>query len=148
MGRDGSHFFCAQGCPKAGKQKSQNSKVVAFFLWSHNSVGCKVRSSRPSAGKFLVSSHARDDLEPRPPWRTPSCNSLGNHLQQRKKHHEQTVTQTVFEKCSHAKGVMATVFLDGISDFSRQCSNNIQNSVRAVFLLFSYCSNTVLILFK
>ena len=27
----------------------------------------KVRSSRPSAGKFLANPNARDDVEPRPP---------------------------------------------------------------------------------
>ena len=69
---------------KAAQKISHNSKSNSIFLWSHNSVGYKVRSSRPSAGKFLASSHARDNVESRPPWRTPSCNSLGNHLQQQK----------------------------------------------------------------
>ena len=97
-------FFCAQGCPKAGKKNLKTQKSNCIFLRSHNSVGHKVTSSRPSAGKFLTSPHARDDVEPRPPRRTPSFKSLDNHLQQQKKHHEQTVTQTVFEKCSHAMG--------------------------------------------
>ena len=31
LGRYGSHFFCAQSCPKAGKKKSQNSKSNSIF---------------------------------------------------------------------------------------------------------------------
>ena len=113
-------FLCAR-LPEGRPKKKKN-------LWSHNAVGFQVRSSRPSAGKFLASPHARDNIEPRPPWRTPSCNSLGNHLQQQKKHHEQTVTQTSSEQCSHAKGAMGTVYLTVFQNCSRQYSNNIENS--------------------
>ena len=71
---------------KAARRPAKKSKNLKkqkhHFLWSHNSVGFYVRSSRPSSGKFQASLHARDDVEQRPPWRTPSCNSLGNHLQQ------------------------------------------------------------------
>ena len=67
----GSHFYCVHGCPKAGK-KSKNSESKSIFLWSRNPVGYKLRSSRPSAGKFPGSPHAHDDVQPRPPWRTPS----------------------------------------------------------------------------
>ena len=110
-----SLFLCARLPEGRQKNKSQNSKSNRIFLCSHNSAGCKVRSTRASVGRFLASPHARDDVEPRPPWRTPSCDSLGNHLQQQK-HHEQTVTQTAFERCSHAQSVMETSILDRISE--------------------------------
>ena len=32
-------FFCAQGCPKAGKKKIAKLKSKRIFIWSHNSVG-------------------------------------------------------------------------------------------------------------
>ena len=91
-----------------------------------------------------------------------------NHLQQQKEHHEQTATQTVFEKCSHAKGVMGTVHPTVFQNFSRQYSNCIEISIETVLktviekFTFSnsnakqylnkiqtvfYCLNTVQILF-
>ena len=147
-----SFFLCAR-LPEGGQKKIAKLKSNSIFQWSHNSVGYKVRSSRPSAGKFLASPHARDDVEPRPPWRTPLCNSLGNHLQQQKKHRELTVTQTVFEKCSHAKGVMGTIFLtifrivqDNIQTVFKTVIENLDifrtvikqylNNIQSVFVLF------------
>ena len=59
------------------------SKSNHVFLWSDNSVGHKVRSSRPSARKFTTSPHGLDDVEKRPPLRTPACNHSGNQLQHR-----------------------------------------------------------------
>ena len=105
FGRYGSHFFCAQGCPKAGKKECKKSKSNSIVLWSHNSVGYKVRSSRPSSGRFQASPHARDDVDrTETPWQTPSCNSLGSHLQQQKKHHEQTLTLPVLENVHMQRG--------------------------------------------
>ena len=78
-----SLFLCTR-LPEGRQKAPKNSKSNGIFFWSHNSVGCKVRSSRPSAGKFLASPYAHDDVEPTPLWRTPSCKSLGNHLQQKK----------------------------------------------------------------
>ena len=57
--------------PEGRQKTSQNSKSNSTSPRSHDSVGYKVRSSRPSAGKFEASPHARDDVEQRPPWRTP-----------------------------------------------------------------------------
>ena len=42
-------FFQCTRLPEGGQKKSQNSKINSIFLWSHNSVGFQVRSSRPSA---------------------------------------------------------------------------------------------------
>ena len=123
-------IFSVYKAARRTAKKTQNSKSSNMFPWPHNSVGYKVRSSRRSAERFLASPHARDDVEPRTPWRTPSCKSLGNHLQQLKKHHEQTVTQTVFEGCSYAKRVMKTRILDNVSDFSRQYSKQYSNSIQ------------------
>ena len=87
LGRYGSQcFLCTKAAPKAGQKKIEKlKKQKHFHMVAHNSVGCKVRSSRPSAGKFLESPHARDDVEPRPPWRTPSCNEFGQSFAKNKK---------------------------------------------------------------
>ena len=57
-----SFFLCTKLQKKPAK-KSRKLKVKAFSYG--RTVGYKVRSSRPSAGKFLASPHARD-VEPRP----------------------------------------------------------------------------------
>ena len=72
-------FTVYQAPRKHAKKKTQKLKSNGIFLRSHNSVGYEVRSSGPSAGKNLASPHARDDVEPRPPLRTSSCNKLGKH---------------------------------------------------------------------
>ena len=103
--RYGNHFFLCKGLHEDGQKESQKLKNVKAF--SHGrTLQWAIRSDDPDPvlGSFWqVRTHARDDVEPRPPWRTPSCNSLGNHLQQQKEHFEQTVAQTLFEKCSRAK---------------------------------------------
>ena len=112
-----NQFFYVQCYQKAGK-KSQDPKSNSIVLRSRNSADYKVRSSRSSVGKFLTSPHARDDVSSRPSWRTPSCKSLDNQLQKQKKHNEQIVTQTVFEKCSMQRGCnMQPVFKTVIGKF-------------------------------
>ena len=56
LGRYGSHLFCAQGCPKAGKKKNCTTCVSLknILLRSHNSVRHRVRSSRPTSGIWQV----------------------------------------------------------------------------------------------
>ena len=120
--RYGSHFFCAQGCPKASKLKIAKLKNKSIFQRSHNSVGYKARSSRPSVGKFLANPHARNDVEPRPPGRTPSWNSLAIICKNKK-----TVSITPFA-CDH---------------FSNTVCITVSNNV---LLLFWNFENTVLLL--
>ena len=74
-------IFSVKRLLQGDQKRTQNARSKSVFPWSHNSVGHKVRSSRPSAGKLPTSLHARDDA--------PTCNR--NHVQHRKKHHEQTL---------------------------------------------------------
>ena len=57
------HLGRFESCLKVGKSKA--------VLWSHILAGHKFTSSWPDASKFPASPHARDDVEQRPPLRTP-----------------------------------------------------------------------------
>ena len=52
-GQYGSHFSVHKPARGLAKQKSQNFENKSIVLLSHNTVGCKMRSSRTSAGKFF-----------------------------------------------------------------------------------------------
>ena len=112
-------FSVRKAARRSAKKKAQNSKSNSIFLRSHNSVGCKVRSSRPSAGRFLASPH-RDHL-----------GELHRVIVWAKKA-PRTVTQTIFEKNTKAKRVMTTVYLTIFQNFSRQYSNSIQTILKTV----------------
>ena len=116
LGRYGSHFFSAQGCPKAGKKKIAKKKNTFSY---GRTIQWATKSDRPDPvlGSFWqVRTHAmmqnRDhlgELQHVIVWAI-ICNN--------KKHHEQTVMQTIFEKCSHAMEVMATENLT-VADFKQ-----------------------------
>ena len=65
----------------------------------------------PNAGKFLASPHARDDVEQRPPLRTPACNQ---------------------SFATHASGGMGTVYMTVFQKFSKQYSNSIYTVFKTV----------------
>ena len=78
-------FFSVQNAARRpAKTNRKTQKLKAFYCGRTIQWPIKVRSSRPSAVKFLASPHARDDVESRPPWRAPSRNCMGNHSKQQR----------------------------------------------------------------
>ena len=122
-------FLLCKRLPE-GRQKNLEHflKEIVF------SYGCKIqrviKSDRPEPvpGSFRqICTHAmiwnRDHL-----CESPHVVVQAIIYNTQKKHHEQTITQTILEKSSHGKGVVGTVYMTVFQKLSRQYSNNFQHN--------------------